>query len=337
MNRKETQKQQQLKYSNVTWVTIRTPIYSRTPITSGLNSPNARSIAELPPVDSSMKPIFNQSGTLFSDQELNMIQYASIKQDSISLRATPSRLKQIQVKNQELHPEYALGKSQAKIQIDEIISETERHDEDIDSVISFDDELEPISFDKEQNDLLTSRSRQSNIQYVSHSKMPDETSRKEIEDHIWNFCHRNCNQPDDYSRFNFQEKKQIREKKIMPYEMEFYVDDSSKKTMVKKCKTSLGVQKKVNAIARYSSIEKEKRDFIDKKMPVSKQDQSKLESSISAMRYAKFMEQQNKKVPDFLDGLDFTSAKIKLMKTKSSLTEPASPRPSNAYRPLPRL
>ena len=122
----------------------------------------------------------------------------------------------------------------------------------------------------------------------------------------------------------------------MPYDMEFYVDDS-KKTMVKKAKTSLGVQKKINAIARYSSIEKEKRDFVDKKPQLSKQDQSKLESSISAMRCAKYMQQQNLKVPDFLDGLDFTSAKKKFMKKQSSLTEPASPRPSITYRPLPRL
>lgn len=335
MNRKDNLKQ--LKYSNVTWVTIRTPIYSRTPITSGINSPNARSIAELPSLaDPSMKQIFNKSNTLFTDQEINMISTASAPPESnIPLRGSSSKLRQIQIAQQELHPEFALGKSQAKIQIDEIIPISERSDEDLDSVISFEDELEPICFDKEPNDMITSRSRQSNInQFAFQNNEPDDTSKKEMEDHIWDYCHKECNPS------IILENKQSREKMVNPYELEFYVDDNSKKTMVKKAKTSLGMKKKVNAIARYSSIEKEKRDFVDKKQQLSKQDQAKLESSISAMRYAKYMQQQNLQMPDFLDGLDFSSAKMKYMKKKSNLTEPASPhggRYSNVYRHLPRL
>lgn len=336
------QKQPQLKYPNATWITIRTPIYSRTPSASGLNSPKFRSIAELPTIeqdiDPTTKPLFNHSNTLFSDQEVDMIQYATGSQEidnCISLKQNHSRLKQIQMAQQELHPEFAIGKSQAKIQIEKDLSDSEKYDEDLDSVISFEDDLNPICFDKDE--LLTSRSRNINFNQDTHRNEHDDASKREMEEHIWNYC-RKSNDPEEIiPNYSSRENNKGVDKKFSPYQMEFYVDEGSNQTMVKKSKTSLGVKKKLDAIALYSAIEKEKRDFVDTKSKLSEKDKLKLESSISAMRYASYMQKNHQKVPDFLDGLDFSSAKMKYMKKKSSLTQPVSPRTSNMHRPLPRL
>ncbi|OHT14815.1 hypothetical protein TRFO_14742 [Tritrichomonas foetus] len=311
MSKFHEKKAGQLRYAGIPWVTIHTPIYSRTPITSGNVTPNQRSFKELPKIETPTKPLFNNTSTSFSDAEERIIRIATTDEiDGVPLQRSPSRLQQIQIVQQELHPEFILGKTNTNTNSN-TSPENSPRDEDVESVISYNEDIEPIGAD-DGNDFSTSSRSKSYMgsNYLGSGQITNE----EIQKHIWDYCKKTG--PSEAGR------------KISAYHANIL--GAGDGCMAARITTSFGMRKKMKAIGTYSGVELEKKQFHCRPSMLSVQNKQRLESSVSAMKYAKYIQKGNKELPEFLDGLDFSNAKIQNPRKKSARTQPVSPR-SNIY------
>lgn len=328
----------QLKYSGIPWITIKTPVYSRTPSTSGLNSPALRSMSEIPKMESTSKPIFNHSHTLFSDQEAHVIHLATDSGDGMRMHRTLSRLQNIQTVQQELHPELILGTKHNSPVITQL-KEDETKDEDLESVISLDEDIEPVGFSNpnpQETSRLTQRSENS---FIGSGPV----TVKDIQTNVWDYCHSiEDEKPLDPISRDLASMKSNNTSTITadspstfyPYDMEFHLDDVTKQTIVQRKNITPGMRKKLNTIQLYSGVEKEMEELHIHKPITTKEQKKNLESSISAMTYANYILKNDREMPDFLDGLDFSTAKAHFHKRKKVRTQPITSRLAAAHHIL---
>lgn len=287
----EEKKAQQLKYTNINWITIPPTAYK---------SPRGvtpRRIVKNPSMRNQpiRRPYFRNSDIYFTEPEIEIIRkadYENEQDQGINLRKSPSRLQQLQFQQEERMNDIFLSQSFK-------IPQEEPQYEDTQSVCSIDpnDEyIEEEEEDKDEENFTMTAANEKNSPAQFFTAMP---TIQDIKDHVWLWCHENGPK---------EEKDPIHE-----YPARF-VRKSGVNEAIKE--TTAGERKVKRIISRYSKTEREReanqQKILSHKIKLStseEENRKRLSKSYSAMKYRKYSDKKRTNNPDFIEDLDFTELK----------------------------